>query len=146
MPHQVHTRVPMNSAAPVAPEERPFSDAEGMEKHTYLTRLLRGMALPLALLAQRTGTATADTGSIHDAQAPVSFSALLMGEKLLISGASQCPIGLESKVLAREAACFPGQAHLRGSIARGAHGLRNELHTRAKSLWACIKHHTRAMA
>jgi hypothetical protein len=43
-----------------------------------------------------------------------------MRDQLLISGATQRPIGLENKVLAREATSFPGQAYLRGSIARGA--------------------------
>ncbi len=67
----------------------------------------------------RPGTATTVTSRIDDAQAPIGFSALLMGTKLLASGTAQRPIWLERKVLTREAARFPGQAHLRGSIARG---------------------------
>jgi hypothetical protein len=98
-----------------------------MQQHADLTRLLGGAALPLALLAQPTGATTADAGSIDHAQASVSFSALFMRDQLLRSGATQRAIGLEGKVLAREAARFPGQAHLRGSITRGAHGLRNEI-------------------
>jgi len=117
MADQLDARPAILPPIPVTPEKRRLPDHKRMQEHADLARLLGGAALPLALLAQRTGTATADTGSIHDAQAPVSFSALLMGEKLLISGASQRPIGLESEVLARETACFPGQAHVRGCIA-----------------------------
>ncbi len=40
------------------------------------------------------------------------------------SFAAQRPIGLEGKVLAGEAARFPGQAHVRGSIARGGSRVR----------------------
>jgi hypothetical protein len=79
-----------------------------MQQHADLARLCGGAALPLALLAQRTGTATADAGPIHDAQASIGFSALLMREKLLVSGAPQRPIRLESEVLARETPRFPG--------------------------------------
>src|SRR5437764_1199625 len=90
-----------------------------MQQHTHLARLRGGAALPLTLLAQGTGTATTDTGRIDDAQAPIGFSALLMRTKLLASGTPQRPIWLERKVLTREAVRFPGQAHLRGSIAGG---------------------------
>src|SRR6266571_169069 len=74
-----------------------------MQQHTYLARLLGGAPLPLTLLAQGTGTATPKTGRIDDAQAPIDFSALLMGTKLLASRTPQRPIGLERKVLTREA-------------------------------------------
>src|SRR6266699_7134153 len=90
-----------------------------MQQDAHLTWFRGGPTLPLALLAQRTGTTTADAGSIHDAQASIGFSALLMWDQLLGSLAPQRPIGLESKVLSREATSFPGQAHVRGSIARG---------------------------
>src|SRR5437868_2137029 len=95
-----------------------------MQQHTDLARLCRRTAIPLTLLAQRTGTTTVNAGNIHHAQAAIGFSALLMREQLLGSLATQRPIGLESKVLPREAASFPGQAHLRRSIARGGCRLR----------------------
>ena len=117
--HQLHTGTSMLSAAPVAPEQGRRTDDERMQEHAHLARLRSRAAIPLALLAQRTGTTTADAGSIHDAQASIGFSALLMREQLLVSRAPQRPIGLESKVLAREATSFPGQAYLRRSIARG---------------------------
>src|SRR5437667_12217584 len=92
---------------------------ERMQQHADLARLCRRTAIPLTLLAQRTRTTAANASGIHHAQAAVGFSALLMREQLLGSLATQRPIGLESKVLPREAASFPGQAYLRGSIARG---------------------------
>ncbi len=106
--HQVHARPPMIPTAPVIPEERRIPDNERMQEDAHLARLLGGAALPLTLLAQRTGTTTADAGSIHHAQAPIGFSALFVRDQLLVSGAPQRPIGLESKILARKAACFPG--------------------------------------
>src|SRR2546421_4659236 len=74
-----------------------------MQQDAHLTWFRGGPTLPLALLAQRTGTTTADAGSIHDARASIGFSALLMWDQLLGSLAPQRPIGLESKVLSREA-------------------------------------------
>ncbi len=117
--HELHAGAPVYSPAPIAPEQRGRTHLERMQQHTDLARLCRRTAIPLTLLAQRTGTTTANAGAIHHAQAAIGFSALLMREQLLVSGATQRPIGLESKVLAGEAARFPGQAHLRGSIARG---------------------------
>ena len=109
----------MYSATPVLPEKRLNPDAEGMQEHADLTWLCCGVAIPLTLLAQPTGTTTADAGAIHHSQAPIGFSALLMREQGLVSRTAQRPIGLESKVLTREATRFPGRAHLWGSIARG---------------------------
>ena len=121
---QLHACPPIRPATPVMPSKRLRTDTQRMQQHAHLARLLSCAPLPLALLTQRTGTTTADAGTIHDAQAAIGFSALFMREKLLVSRATQCPIGLESKVLAREAASFPGQAHLRGSIARSGSRVR----------------------
>jgi hypothetical protein len=109
----------MLSPAPVAPEQGRRADDERMQEHAHLTRLRGSAAIPLALLTQGTRTTTEDASPIHHAQAAIGFSALLMREQLLVSRATQRPIGLESKVLAREATRFPGQTHVRGSIARG---------------------------
>jgi hypothetical protein len=114
---QLQACPPMLPTAPVTPENGFRPNDQWMQQHTYLARLLGGAALPLTLLAQGTGTATTNTGRIDDAQAPIGFSALLMGNQRLASGTPQRPILLERKVLTREAVCFPGQAHLRGSIA-----------------------------
>lgn len=118
IPHQLHTGSSMLPTAPVLPEERRCCDREGMQQNTDLARFCSGSAIPLALLAQATGPTTANAGSIDHAQAAISFPTVFMGDQFLLGGATQCPIGLERKVLAREAARFPGQAHQRRSIAR----------------------------
>lgn len=122
--HKLHTGTSMLPAAPVTPEEGRTANGERVEQHTHLASFARGLAIPLTLLAQRTRTTTVDAGSIDHPQASIGFSALLMRDQLLVGGAPQCPIGLESKVLTREAAGFPGQAHVRGSVARGGSGVR----------------------
>jgi len=124
VPHELLTSAPVLSAAPISPEQRRGTHRQRMQQHTHLARLRGSAAIPLALLAQWTGTTTANACSIHHAQAPIGFSTVFMRDQLLVSGATQRPIGLESKVLAREAAGFPGQAHVRGSIARGGSRLR----------------------
>ena len=58
---------PMNAPTPVMPEKRLTPDEERMQEQAHLARLSSSAALPLALLAQRTGTTTADAGSIHHA-------------------------------------------------------------------------------
>ncbi len=116
---QLQARPPIGSPTPVTPSKRLRTDSQWMQQHADLAWLLGGAALPLALRAQRTGAATADASPIHDAQAPIGFSPLFMREKLLVSGALQCPIRLESEILAADSTSFPGQAHVRGSIARG---------------------------
>src|SRR5260370_12761011 len=78
-----------------------------MEQDAHLARLARFAPLPLALLAQRAGAATANAGGIHHAQASISFSAVFVRNQLLVSRAPKRPIELASKVLAGKAACFP---------------------------------------
>jgi hypothetical protein len=105
-----------------------------MEQPAFLAWLRGCAALPLALLPKRTGTTTANAGSIHDAQAPVSFSALLVRGEFLGSLAPQRSIGLESKVLAADSARFPGQAHVRRSIPRGGSCVRGRRRERRNKL------------
>jgi hypothetical protein len=108
MTKQLHAYTTMMSTTPVIPEERLISNHERMQEDAHLARLFGGAALPLALLAQRAGTATADAGRIDHAQTAIGFSTPLMGVKRLPSRASEGAIGLERKVLPREAPCFPG--------------------------------------
>ena len=115
---QLHARPSVLSSAPVAPEQRRRPDDEGMQQHTHLARFGGRAAIPLTLLAQRTEAAIADATGIHHTQAPIGFPAPLMGNQRLPGRATEGAIWLEGKVLTREAASFPGQAHLRGSIAR----------------------------
>lgn len=105
---QVDASTPMLPAAPVTPEQGSHPNFEGVQQHAHLERLRSSAALPLALLPQRTRTTTADAGSIHDAQAPVSFSVVLVWDQLLVGRALKRPIRLESKILTREATSFPG--------------------------------------
>jgi hypothetical protein len=105
---QGHAGATIKPSTPILPEQGSRSNPERMQQHTDLARLRGRAAIPLALLAQRTGTTAANAGSIHHAQAPIGFSAVFMRDELLVSGATQRPIGLESKVLAREAPSFPG--------------------------------------
>src|SRR6266581_2593763 len=75
---QTQARSPLVSSGPVSPEERSRAYWQRMEQHAHLTRFSRCVAIPLALLAQRTRTATADAGPIDDAQASIGFSAVFM--------------------------------------------------------------------
>lgn len=71
--HQLDAGAPIESAAPISPEDWGCSDGEGMQQETDLARFGRVPALPLTLLTQRTGATTADAGSIDQAQIPVGF-------------------------------------------------------------------------
>ena len=109
---QLDAGASMLSATPIEPEERSRTDDERVEQHTHLARLFGGAALPLTLLAQRTGTATADAGCIHQAQTPIGFWASLVRMKRLPCWATQRPIWLEGKVSTREPTLFPGQSDI----------------------------------
>jgi hypothetical protein len=84
---ELYAGAPMNSPTPVMPEKRRIPDSKWMQEYADLARLCSGAAIPLAPLTQRTGTTTANAGSIHHAQASIGFSALLMRDQFLISGA-----------------------------------------------------------
>ncbi len=98
MPQQLHACPTMMPTTPVIPEERLISNDERMQEDAHLARLFGGATLPLALLTQRAGTATADAGCIHDAQASIGFSASFLNTKRLASWTAQRPIRLERKV------------------------------------------------
>ncbi len=76
---ELHAGAPVNSSTPVLPEDRPLSDHERMQQHTDLARLRGSIALPLTLLAQGAGPTITNAGSIHHAQAAISFATPLMG-------------------------------------------------------------------
>src|SRR5258708_61165 len=86
MAQQLHARTSVVPTAPVTPEHRFRPDDERMQEHTHLARLGGGVAIPLTLLAQGTGTTTADAGRIDHAQAPIGFSTPLMDNQRLASG------------------------------------------------------------
>src|SRR5207248_11742097 len=99
---------------PITPARRIWTGSKGMQQHAHLARFCRGVALPLALVAQRAGAATANTGRIHHAHASVSFPTPLMGTKRLACWTPKRPIRLECKVLSREAARFPRRVAVEG--------------------------------
>ena len=72
---ELDARPSVGPTAPVAPEEGGRTDDEWMQEHTHLARLRRRAAIPLTLLAQGTGTTTADAGSIDHAQTSIGFLA-----------------------------------------------------------------------
>jgi len=67
-----------------------------MQKNADLAGLARLAAIPLTLLTKRTGTATVNAGSVHDTQASIGFSAVLMWGQCLVCWAPKRSIGLES--------------------------------------------------
>jgi hypothetical protein len=73
--HKLYTGASMLSPAPVTPEEGSRATDERVEQHTHLTRFASGFAIPLTLLAHRTGAATVVTSCIHHAQASIAFLA-----------------------------------------------------------------------
>ena len=81
MAHQLDACTSMGATTPVTPSNGLSPDDQWMQQHAHLARLLGGAALPLALLPQGTGTATADAGRIHHAQASIGFSAPLVYNK-----------------------------------------------------------------
>ena len=65
--HELQTGAPVFSPTPIPPEQRSRTHLERMQQHADLAGLCGGVAIPLALLAQPTGTTTANAGSIHHA-------------------------------------------------------------------------------
>lgn len=120
---QISVRMAMNPSAPIPPEERCETNRERMEQHTDLARLFGRAAIPLTLLTERAGAATVDAGSVHHTQAAIGFSAVFMRGQLLICRAAKRSIGLERKVLAREAIGLPGGTSFGRSIARERRGV-----------------------
>ena len=119
----MYTSTPIRSATPILPEKRFAPDAERMQQHADLAWLCRRTPIPLALLAHRTRTTTANARSIHHAQAPIDFSTPLMSRERLPCWAPQRSIGLESKILTSEATGLPGGTHLWRSITGGRSGV-----------------------
>ncbi len=88
----------MNSATPVTPEERRIPDPKRMQEDADLARLFGGTPIPLALLAQRAGTTTANAGCIHHAEAAIGLSTMLLGSERVPCRAPKRSVSLERKV------------------------------------------------
>ncbi len=106
----LHVSPPLRPTAPVAPEQGSRANHKRMQEQAHLARLRRGTAIPLALLAQGTGTTTTNARCIDDAPAPISLFAPLVRDQLLPSRTAQRAIRLAKKVPSREAPVFPGLA------------------------------------
>src|SRR6266566_5252789 len=115
---QVHTGAPLLSAAPIPPEQRRRSHRERMQQQTDPTWLCRLRAVPLTLLAQGTYTTVCNPGGVEHPQRAIVLGALLGRVQRLACWTTQCPVGLEGKVLSREAASFPGGGGGGWAIAR----------------------------
>lgn len=79
-----------------------------MQQHTHPAWVLGLMAMPLALRTHLAGTTVGDAGFVDDAQAAVPLPTVLLGKEPLACWATDGPIWLEGKVLARVAPGFPG--------------------------------------
>lgn len=63
MTEHLHAGAAMLSATPILPEHG--ADPQGMQQHTHPTRLQRGTAMPLALLAHLAASTLTDARCIH---------------------------------------------------------------------------------
>jgi hypothetical protein len=113
---QLHARPPIGPPTPVTPEKRRIPDSQWMRQHAHLAWLPGSAALPLALLTQLTGTTTANAGSIHQPQAPISLLPPFLERECVACRTAQRSIGLERKILSREATRFPGRGRGRWRI------------------------------
>ena len=111
---------PMLPSTPITPQERRRTDHHWMQQDADLARLCRCCATPLTLLTQRTGPTTPNAGGIHQPQAAIDFLAPFVDRKGLMGRTAQRAIGLESEVLPREPASFPGSSNRGLAIATGA--------------------------
>lgn len=112
----------MGPPTPVPPEEGSRTGDEWMQQHTHPAGFDRSTAMPLTLLPQWTGATLAEASGIDQPQTAISFCAQFRRGESLPSGAAQHAIGLQYKVLPREAALFEGQSYLGSCIARGGSG------------------------
>jgi hypothetical protein len=104
---QLHTGTPLLSAAPIPPEQRRRAHRERMQQQTDSTRLCRLSSVPLTLLAQGADTTVSNPSGVEHSQRAIVLGALFGRVQCLACGTPQCSVGLEGKVLSREAASFP---------------------------------------
>jgi len=67
MAQQLDARASVVPTNPVTPKDGLWTNDQWMQQHAHLARFRGGAAIPLTLLAKRTGTTTADAGRIHHA-------------------------------------------------------------------------------
>jgi hypothetical protein len=79
-----------------------------MQQQTHPAGFYRLWAVPLTLLAQPAASTVYDPSGVEYPQRAIGLGALLGRVQRLACWTTERPIGLESKVLSREAASFPG--------------------------------------
>jgi hypothetical protein len=99
--YQLQAGAPLCSTAPVAPEERRRGNGQRVQEQAHSAWMFGRLPMPLTLFAHPTGTAIADAGLIHHAQAAIRFSTLFGGSQRCSDGTAQRAIGLERKVSGR---------------------------------------------
>ena len=124
---QLDARPSVPPPTPIPPEQGCGTDDEGMQEHTYLARFGGRDAIPLTMFPQGTRTTAANARRIDHAQASIGLSTPLLDTKLLARWTVKRAIRLESKVLPRETACFPGQSDFCRSVSLDRRSLRLEL-------------------
>jgi len=120
MAQELYARTSVVPTAPVTPEQGCRTEDEWMQEHAHLARLRSSAAIPLTLVAQETGTTTANAGCVDHAQASIGFLAPFVNHKGLIGRTAQRAIGLEGEVLPRETARFESGGNRGLAIAKGA--------------------------
>ncbi len=79
-----------------------------MQQHTHPAWVPILLTMPLALRTHVAGTTVGDAGLVDHAQAAILLPTVLLGKESLACRATDSPIWLERKVLARVAPGFPG--------------------------------------
>ena len=99
MSHELHTGLPVPSAAPIPPEQRRGTNPERMQQETDPTRLRGGFPIPLTLRTLWAAATIADPGAVKHAQTAIGLMALLSWAQGLARRTGQRPSGLKSEVL-----------------------------------------------
>lgn len=94
---KVQTHTPMVPTTPVTPKERRIPNDERMQEDAHLARLFRGAPLPLALLAQGTGTTIANAGRRDHAQPPSTSRRRSCEVSVFPAGQRSVPSGWRGK-------------------------------------------------
>jgi hypothetical protein len=117
---QLHAGAPMRSTTPIPPEQGSRAQRERMQQQTHPAGLCRLVAVPLTLLAQGAHATVYDPGGVEHPQRAIVLGALLGRVQRLACWTAERPVGLEGKVLSREAASFPRRVAVTGGPYPGA--------------------------
>jgi hypothetical protein len=117
---QPHACSPMKPPTPIPRSRKEAEPTEsGCEPQTHPAGFYRLWAVLLTLLAQPTAATVYDPSGVEYPQRAIGLGALLGRVQRLACWRASRPIGLESEVLSREAASFPGGGGGGWAIPRG---------------------------